>query len=161
VEERKTIFDYLSQIMIVFGITMLTMNVFCLAFGNSAKGFSAMFELGNQGVPVSIAFEFLCLSALLTGIRFIFFTDIWIKKMPVWARTVCMSILVVTAIVAFIILFDWFPVDMWQPWAMFFVCFGISFVVSYCVMVVKRKAENRKMQAALERLKEKENQKNV
>jgi len=159
-EEKKTIFDYLSQIMAVFGFSMLIINIFCLAFGNSAKGFSAMFELGNQGIPVSIVFEFLCISALITGIRILFFTDIWIKKMPVWARTVCMLLLAVIVLTAFIILFDWFPIDMWQPWAMFFLCFGISFAGSCFVMMVKEKAENRKIKEALERLKEKEKTKN-
>ncbi len=159
-EEKKTIFDYLAQVMIVFGFSMLIMNVFCLAFGNSAKGLSAMFELGNQGIPVKIAFEFLCLSALITSIRFIFFTDILIKKMPVRTRTICMLASVVIIIAAFIIIFDWFPVDMWQSWAMFFICFGISFIGSYFVMTIKEKTENRKMKEALERLKEKEKTKN-
>ncbi len=159
-EERKTIFDYLSQIMVVFGVSMLVMNIFCLAFGNSAKGLSAMFELGNQGIPVKIAFEFLCVSALITGIRFLFFTDILIKKMPVWTRTICMLVSILIVIAAFIIIFGWFPIDMWQPWAMFFICFGISFVVSCFVMMIKEKVENRKMKEALERLKEKGNEKN-
>jgi len=159
-EEKKTIFDYLSQILVVFGFSMLILNIFCLAFGNSAKDFSAMFELGNQGIPVKIAFEFFCLSSFITGIRFVFFTDIWIKKMPVWARTICMLVLVLIVIVAFIIIFGWFPIDMWQPWAMFFLCFGISFTGSYFVMMIKEKVENRKMKEALERLKEKEKTQN-
>jgi len=159
-EEKKTIFDYLALVMIVFGFSMLVMNIFCLMFGSSAKGFSAMFELGNQGIPVKVVFEFLCLSALITGIRFIFFTDVLIKKMPFWARTICMLLSVIIIIAAFIILFDWFPVDMWQPWAMFFICFGISFIGSYFVMMVKEKVENRKMKEALERLKEEGRTKN-
>jgi len=156
VEERKTIFDYLAQIMIVFGFSMLVLNIFCLLFGDSAKDFSAMFELGKQGVPVKIAFQYLCLSAAVAGIRFLFFTDVWIKKIPIWLRTIGMLASVLILIIAFILLFDWFPVDMWQPWAMFFLCFGISFVGSCLVMMAKERAENRKMNEALERLKEKE-----
>ncbi len=159
-EKRKTIFDYLSQIMVVFGFSMLIMNLFCLVFGNSAKDFSSMFELGNQGVPVATAFEFLSLSALITGIRVLFFTDIWIKKMPVWARASGMLISVVVTIAAFIIVFGWFPIDMWQPWAMFLICFGISFAASCFVMMLKEKAENRKMKEALARWKEQENTNN-
>lgn len=154
-EEKKTIFDYLAQVMIAFGFSMMVMNVFCLIFGNSAKEFSALFELGNQGIPARIVFEFLCLSALITGVRYVFFTDILIKKMPVWARTVCMLVSVVIIIAFFIIVFNWFPTNQWQPWAMFLLCFGISFMGSYLVMTIKEKAENRKMKEALERLKEK------
>lgn len=155
-EEKKTIFDYLAQIMAVFGFTMLIVNLFCLAVGNYAKEISTVFALGNQGVPVSIALEFLALSALITGLRALFFTDLWIKKMPVWARTVCLLCSSVLMIAAFVALFRWFPIDMWQPWAAFFLCFGISFAGSCFVMTLKEKLENRKMQEALERLKKKE-----
>lgn len=157
-EEKRTILDYLAQVLIVFGFAMLTMNIFCLAFGNSAKGFSSMFALGNQGVPAKIAFQFLCISALITGARFIFFTDIFIKKMPISLRTICMLTSVITIIVIFVIAFHWFPANMWQPWAMFFLCFGISFLGSYVVMSIREKVENQRMEEALQRLKEKEEQ---
>lgn len=152
-DKKKSIFDYLAQVMIVFGFAMLVMNIFCLAFGNSAKGFSSMFELGNQGVPVKTAFQFLGVSALIIGLRIIFFTDVLIKKMPIWLRTICMLVSAVIIIAAFIVAFHWFPVDMWQPWIMFFIYFGISFLGSYFVMAIKEKVENRRLEEALRRLK--------
>ena len=152
-EEKRNIFDYLAQILIVFGFAILMLNVFCLAFGDSAKEFSAMFELGNQGIPTKIVFQFLFVSVLIVSVRFIFFTDIIIKKMPIGLRTVCMLTAIVMIIAAFVITFHWFPVNMWQPWAMFLVCFGISFIGSYFVMAVKEKLENRRMNEALQRIK--------
>lgn len=160
-EERKTVFDYLSQTMVVFGFSVLVLNIFCLAFGNSAKDFSALFALGNQGIPAKVAFEFLVISALITGIRFLFFTDIWIKKMPVWARTICMSVSIITVIAVFIVRFGWFPIDMWQPWVMFLICFVVSFAASFLVMTIKEKVENKKMEEALKHFKEKEGTKNA
>lgn len=160
-EEKKTIFDYLTQVMIIFGFSMLTMNIFCLLFGDTAKDFSTMFALGNRGIPANIVFQFLGISVLIAGIRFVFFTDIVIKKMPVWVRYICMLTSVVLVIAVFIILFSWFPVDMWQPWAMFFLCFGLSFIGSCFVMLIKEKTENRKMKEALQRLKEREKIQNV
>lgn len=153
-EEKRTIFDYLAQVLIIYGFAMLSMNIFCFVFGNSAKGFSAMFELGSQGVPTEIAFQFLLISVLIAGVRFLFFTDIFIQKMPIWLRTICMLAAVVIIIVTFIVVFHWFPTDLWQPWMMFFVCFGISFLGSYCVMILREKVENRRMDEALQRLKE-------
>lgn len=155
-EEKRTIFDYLSQLLIVFGFTILVMNIFCLMFGDSAKDYSAMFELGNRGIPVEIVFQFLVESGLIVGLRFLFFTDIFIRKMPLWLRTIGMLLSVVCVITVFIILFDWFPVNMWQPWVMFFACFGISFLGSCFVMMIKEKIENNKMSEALQRLKSKE-----
>lgn len=155
-EEKKTVFDYLAQTMHIFGFSMLTLNVFCLIFGNSAREFSEIFGLGNQGVPVGIAFQFLCISTLITGTRFVFFTDIVIKKMSIGVRTILMLSFVIIITAAFIILFHWFPVNMWQPWVMFFICFGLSFAGSCFFVTVKEKAENERMKKALQQLKETE-----
>ena len=155
-EEKRTVFDYLAQVLIIFGFAMLTLNVFCLVFGNSAKEFSAMFALGEQGIPAQIVFQFLAISVLLVGVRFLFFTDMVIKRMPIWLRTVCMLTVIVMIIAVFVIAFDWFPADMWQPWVMFFVCFILSFLGSCFVMTVREKVENDRMDEALQRLKEME-----
>lgn len=69
-----------------------------------------------------------------------------------------MFLSIIAVIAFFIFRFDWFPVMMWQPWVMFFVCFGICAGVSVALSVLKEKSENRKMQEALERLKEGENE---
>lgn len=153
-EKRKTIFDYLAQVLMIFGFAMLTLNIFCVIFGDSAKEISAMFELGSQGIPAGIAFQFLFISAFVTGVRFVFFTDTFIKQMPLWLRTVCMLTVVILVIAAFIIAFRWFPADMWQPWAMFLLCFGVSFLASWLIMTVREKHENRQMEEALRKLKE-------
>ena len=158
-DEKKTIFDYLAQVMIIFGFAILVLNIFCLVFGNDAKDISAIFKLGDQGIPVGITLQFLCVSFLITGVRFVFFTDVIIQKMPIWLRTICMLTIIVIIIAAFIILFNWFPVNMWQPWAMFFVCFGLSFLGTYTVVTVQEKIENKRMEEALQRLKEKEENK--
>ncbi|MDE7231590.1 MAG: hypothetical protein K2N37_00735 [Lachnospiraceae bacterium] len=42
---------------------------------------------------------------------------------------------------------------MWQPWAMFFICFLLSFLGSWFVMTVREKVENDRMDQALQRLK--------
>lgn len=155
-EEKRTVFDYLAQVMIVFGFTVLLLNIFCLVFGDFARDFSAIFGLGAQGVPVNVSFQFLCLSALLTGVRCVFFTDWIIKKKPIWLRCVCMLTFAIVITAAFITLFHWFPVDMWQPWLTFFVCFGVCFAGSYLFVTLKEKTENRRMEEALQKLKETE-----
>lgn len=63
---------------------------------------------------------------------------------------------VVAIIAVFVTAFHWFPADMWQPWVMFFICFGISFLGSYIVMMIREKVENKRMEEALQRLKERE-----
>lgn len=152
-EERKTIFDYVGQVFMIFGITVVIMNIFCVLFGASAREYSTMFSLGNAGLSVSTMAQYLLISAITVGLRYIFFTDVLIKNMSVAVRTVWMILLVLLSVAGFILIFDWFPADMWQPWAMFFICFGICFVISAFFTALKEKEENRRMQEALGKLK--------
>lgn len=154
-EEKKTIFDYLGQVFCVFGIAMTIMAVFCLLFGEESKEISTMFALGNKGLPVETMGQFLGVTAFIVGLRFLFFTDVLIKTMSIFMRTLLMLISVVAVIGVFVYCFGWFPVDMWQAWLMFLVCFGISFAVSLLVMSWKEKLENRKMEEGLKKLKDK------
>ncbi len=153
-EERGTVFDYLAQVLIIFGFAMLMLNVFCILFGDSAREVSTMYALGGDGVPTEVAFQFLAVSFFVVGARFLFFTDWLIKEMAIWLRTVCMLSTVIVIIAIFATLFGWIPKNMWQAWAMFLVCFGVSFVGSCFVMTVKEKVENKRMEEALRRLKE-------
>lgn len=64
------------------------------------------------------------------------------------------SILLVMA--GFVVVCDWFPTDMWEPWMMFFLCFAVSAGVSTAVTILRERMENRRMEEALERLKHEE-----
>lgn len=149
----ETIFDYLSQVMIIFGGTILVLNVFCVWFGEDAKDFSVLFSLGSRGLSVAVTFQFFCVAAIIAGLRFLLFTDRWIKNLSIALRTLCMFTLVFALIVTFILLFDWFPADDVRAWLSFFLCFVFSIVISTGVSVLKEKTENKKMAEALERLK--------
>ena len=62
--------------------------------------------------------------------------------------------LVVVMIVLFVWIFGWFPVNEVKPWIMFLICFTVSAGASTIISVLKEKENNKKMQEALERLKE-------
>lgn len=157
-EKKRTIFDYMGQVFMIFGITMVVLNIFCILFGESAKDYSQMFSLGNQGLSVQTALQFFLVSICITTLRFLFFTDLLLKRMSILWRTVLMVIAVVIVIGVFIVVCGWFPVNMWMPWLLFFLSFGVSFGISMAVTIWKERIENRKMAEALERLKEEENQ---
>ncbi|MDE7367336.1 MAG: hypothetical protein K2N24_08270 [Lachnospiraceae bacterium] len=152
-EEKKTIFDYIGQVFLTFGITIGILNIFCLLFGDSAKEISTIFSLGSDGLSIRTTFQFFLASLCIVIAKFIFFTDVFIKKMSIAMRTVCMVSTVLIVLAVFIRICGWFPVNMWQPWLMFFLCFGISFAISMGVTIFKERMENRKMEEALDRLK--------
>ena len=61
-----------------------------------------------------------------------------------------MLIGIIVMIIAFVVAFDWFPVNKIEAWIGFFVSFGI--VISLGVTLLKEKAENRKMEEALKKI---------
>lgn len=155
-EERKTVFDYLAQVLMIFGFTLIILNLFCYLFGEDAKAYSTMFALGKEGIKTNTMMQYLLASAFTVLFRFLFFTDIVIKNWRVVTRTTCMIVSEILMIAVFVLVFGWFPVDMWQSWVLFLVCFGLCFAASVTVTITKERVENRKMEAALKKLKEQE-----
>lgn len=154
-EDKKNIFDFFGALLISFGFTMICMMLFTVAFGEDAKKFSTMFALGGKGIPVEIMAQLLVLSFFIVLARYIFFTEILIKKCPVIGRMICMLAVILIIMGGFIFSFGWFPINMWETWLMFFLCFGLSTVLSVTVMSLKEKKENKKMEEGLKRLREK------
>ena len=152
-KRNETVFDFLAQILMIFGFCILCMSLFTILFGEDAQAFSSLFSLGNQGLAITTILQFLLTSAIITTLRFVFFTDGLIKKFSITARIICMFTLILVMMAAFILLFDWFPVKEWKAWVMFLGCFVISAGVSAVISGVKENLENRLMSEALERLK--------
>lgn len=145
---------YLSQVFMIYGITTVLLNIFCIVFGESAHGLSTIFSLGTAGVGVATSFQFLLAVSVIVGLRVIFTTDILIKKMPLAARIIALFAGAFATILVFIFVFDWFPADLPLAWIMFIVCFVISCAVSTLISVLAEKNENRRLEEALKRYKE-------
>ncbi len=150
----ETVFDYLKQIFGIYGVTVLGLHFFCLIFGENVKEFSTLFALGNQGLSTVTMQQFFLLSTIIATLRFILFSDGLIRKVPISIRTITMFSLVFLCMIFFIYWFGWFPIDMWQPWVIFFVCFGISAGISTMLTTWKERLENKAMEEALQRLKQ-------
>lgn len=152
-EERKTIFSFLGSVLTNFGVCMIFMMVFSLIFGESAKGFSTMFALGNRGVPVETMAQFLLASAVGVGLRYLFFAESLFKNLGHLGRCAWMMFGEVAVIVVCIWVFGWFPVDMWLPLVMFVLSFVLCVTGSVLIAAAKERLENRKMEEALDKLK--------
>ena len=153
--DKKTgILGYLSQVFMIYGITVLLLNIFCLIFGVEAAALSTIFSLGSSGIAVSTMFQFLAAVSLINILRFILMTDILIKKMSIALRIVAMFTGVLAIMIGFIFAFGWFPVTDVTAWVMFVVCFVLSCAISTFISVLAEKQENKKLEEALRRFKE-------
>lgn len=152
--KKNTIFDFISQIVMIWGISALSLCLFCFLFGENAKGYSSIFELGNKGIAISTLLQFLCLSFIITVLKWVFFTDILIKKLSIRLRIIFMFAGVIVSVGAFAAVCHWFPVDEVVPWLMFFACFLVCASISVIISVLKERSDNKKMQEALTRMME-------
>ncbi|MCH5348245.1 MAG: hypothetical protein J1E40_02885 [Oscillospiraceae bacterium] len=155
---KPTIFDYLSQVFMIFGISILILNIFCLIFGESANDFSTIFSLGSSGLSVKTMLQFLLAIAITIVFRFLFMSDLLINKMSITARIIAMFVAAFLNIMVFVILCDWFPINDPIAWTMFLVSFAVSCTVSTAISICKEKYENRQLSEALQKLKEEENE---
>lgn len=153
---KSSVFDYLANVMFVYGIAIISLCLFCVLFGEDAAEVSSMFRLGSAGISIDTLMQFLLFAVILSGLRWLFFTDRIIRNLSIAFRTIWMFVCIIVLMGVFAAVFQWFPVDMAMPWVMFFVCFFIYASVSVGVSVLKEKSDNKKMQEALERLKEEE-----
>ena len=153
-DKKPTIFDYLSQVFMIFGITILALNIFCLIFGESAREFSTIFALGNEGLSVKTMLQFLLAIAITITFRSIFMTDLIFKKMPLSARIIVMFAAAFLNIVIFVIVCGWFPVNNLLAWIMFIISFTVSCTASTLVSLLWERTENKRLAEALNKLKE-------
>lgn len=155
-DKKFSVLKFLSQTFTIYGITTLLLNIFCVLFGTAAQGLSTIFSLGKFGVGVETSLQFFLAVSIIVGFKFIFTTDILIKKMSLALRIIAMFAGAFGTILMFIFVFGWFPADMPIAWIMFIVCFIISCAVSTFISVLAEKQENRRLEEALKRYKEEE-----
>ena len=152
--DKKTMVDYISQVFSLFGFTMIIMMSFAMLFGESAKGYTALFASGKAGVPAAIMAQFLVLSIINVFIRFLFLSDRLIKEMIIQIRITLTLLAVWISISIFAIVFGWFPIHMWQPWVLFIGSFLLCSAIGTFVTTAQNKLENKKLAEGLANLRE-------
>jgi hypothetical protein len=152
--DRKTIIDYITQVLSLFGFTMIIMMSFSLLFGESAKGYTTLFANGKAGVSAEVMVQFLVLSLINVFIRFLFLSDRIIKEMLITIRIVLTLMAVLISISIFIIIFGWFPIHMWQPWTLFVGSFLMCSAIGTFITSAQNKMENKKLAEGLANLRE-------
>lgn len=150
-EEKKTFVDYVGQTMSLFGITVVMMSALAILFGEEAQGLSSMFQFGAEGLAISTMAQFFVITVVTTFLRFLFFTEGIIKRGSGLFRTIGMLLGIIAVIVIFVLVFGWFPAEMWQAWIAFAICFAVCFSSSLLIMLWKTNQENKKMEEGLAR----------
>lgn len=72
-DERKSVFSYITHIFTIFGVTMLILAVLTVLCGEDAKAVSTIFSMGKGGIPVTTILQFFLTSVLTATINMLFF----------------------------------------------------------------------------------------
>lgn len=152
-EDKKTVFYYISQVFATYGIILFIFIIFGITIGEGARGYSSLFELGNQGFSIATLLQLFILAILISIAQIAFLTDRWIKNMSLFFRNVLFLGTVIIAIVLFAIFFEWFPIYDVKAWIGFVLSFIVCTVVSVTISRLEEQAENKKMEQALNRFK--------
>ena len=152
-EDRKTIFEYIAQFFTTYGIMVVIFIVINLVIGDNARSVSTLFALGSDGLSAAMLLELLLLAFIITAAQNVFLSDILIKDMALIVRNVLFFLTIMIAITVFVIIFGWFPINEVGAWIGFIVSFAVCTAVSAVFMRLEERAENKKMQEALNRLK--------
>ncbi|MBR5180834.1 MAG: hypothetical protein IKW88_01110 [Clostridiales bacterium] len=152
-EDRKTIFEYIAQLFATYGIMVVIFIVINLVIGDNARSVSTLFALGSDGLSAAMLLELLLLAFIITAAQNVFLSDILIKDMALIVRNILFFLTIMIAITVFVIIFGWFPINEVGAWIGFIVSFAVCTAVSAVFMRLEERAENKKMQEALNRLK--------
>ena len=152
-EDRKTIFEYIAQFFTTYGIMVVIFIVINLVIGDNARSVSTLFAIGSDGLSSAMLLELLLLAFIITAAQNVFLSDILIKDMALIVRNILFFLTIMIAITVFVIIFGWFPINEVGAWIGFIVSFAVCTAVSAVFMRLEERAENKKMQEALNRLK--------
>lgn len=152
-EDNKTVFNYLGEIFTIYGVILAMIVILNLLVGDNAKGYSSFLEFGSGSLSTGTLIQLFFLSVFISAARNLFMTDKWIKNMPIIGRSACLFISVMILSVVFVILFNWIPLNDIFAWIGFAVSFVVSTLAGVLISKIKEKAENMKMEKALERFK--------
>jgi len=153
-EEKKTVFYYIRQAAATYGIIVLIFVILNLIIGERTEGYSTLFSMGGEGISLPILCELFLLSVMITLAQVVFLTDRWIINMTMMIRYVLFFVIVLIVMVIMIFAFKWFPegdtIARIGSWIGFIISYAISMIISVLVTKLKERAENSKMQEALD-----------
>ena len=145
-EKRFTIFDFLSEAFNIFSVTIVFVTIVAMTSGSSAESISSMYQYGYKAIPTFTILQFLFTSFILETLKIFWYSERVFKNLMILWRTIFMLLSIIASMTVCIICFKWFPIDDLAAWGGFFISFGICFLMSLIVMVLKTRLESKKFE---------------
>jgi len=159
-EDKNAIRKYLLEaITSVFTFAMLGASVAGWLLDNflpqefigDTRGYfeGSFFGLGFGGLHFEGIFQLFGLSVVLAILLLIFMSDIFLSKYMLMWRYLFFLGAALVSISAFVVVFGWFPPDVWQGWGVMLATFVVFSSISMIPTFIKVKREDKQYEKAL------------
>ncbi|MCL2387503.1 MAG: hypothetical protein FWC89_08155 [Defluviitaleaceae bacterium] len=142
VDEKKNVTTIFGRtVATTFTPAILAVTVAGLRLVDSAGTYDGLFQLGG-GLTFEGIVQLFIWSCIISGLITVLTSDIWFSKVMLLWRVALLMFLAIAVSVGFIVVFRWFPLDIWEAWAAFLVFFIVGFGGGLITMIAKTKIED-------------------
>ena len=145
---KKQVITFIESLLKIFAVIILIFAITTLLIGKEAKSFPNLFMSGNKGISLKTFFQLFTFSFLISLLRFVFFTDVFLKKTGLVLRYVLFFLLTIAVFVIIALIFHWIPA---RPfiWLLVLISYSVSTVISILLTIFFTKKEDEKLNDAL------------
>lgn len=157
-EQKSLSKEFFQNIIKTFAYSVIAISIVGLLIGDAAKEFSNLFSFGSEGLSYPALLQIFICSVVIGCLRTLLLSDLIFKKMMLLWRYVLLLLLTFISTGFLVVLFRWFPVDLWEAWVGFIIAVIACFVIAASCMIIKTKLEDIKYDRLLSNYKAKQNE---
>lgn len=149
---KKRLGLFIGSLLQIFAVMILIFAIATALIGKESEKFPNLFLLENEGIAVQTLFQLFAFSFLICALRFIFFTDVFLKKTGLVLRYVLFFVLTIAAFVIITLIFSWIPNKLLY-WLLVLASYSVSTIISIFVTTLFARKEDEKLNDALAKMK--------
>ena len=151
-EMKKRLGLFIGSLLQIFAVMILIFAIATALIGKESEKFPNLFLLENEGIAVQTLFQLFAFSFLICALRFIFFTDVFLKKTGLVLRYVLFFVLTIAVFVIITLIFSWIPNKLLY-WLLVLASYSVSTIISIFVTTLFARKEDEKLNDALAKMK--------
>lgn len=149
---KKRLGLFIGSLLQIFAVMILIFAIATALIGKESEKFPNLFLLENEGIAVQTLFQLFAFSFLICALRFIFFTDVFLKKTGLVLRYVLFFVLTIAVFVIITLIFSWIPNKLLY-WLLVLASYSVSTIISIFVTTLFARKEDEKLNDALAKMK--------
>lgn len=154
---KKRLGLFIESLLQIFAVMILIFAIATALIGKESEKFPNLFLLENEGIAVQTLFQLFAFSFLICALRFIFFTDVFLKKTGLVLRSVLFFVLTIAVFVIITLIFSWIPNKLLY-WLLVLASYSVSTIISIFVTTLFARKEDEKLNDALAKMKNRQSE---